>query len=204
MPSTVRPVLEITCWLVGLVTVGLYFVAVAHGEVERKAAIAAFTGAYAAPDRSDWSQERIAAFQAAEASESLPVALLRIPRVALEVPVYADITERDLNRGAGLIEGTALPGSDGNVGVAAHRDGYFRVLNEVLVGDVIELVSPGQRDIYRVSELSIVEPTDTRSLNATSSPSITLVTCYPFYFVGSAPQRYIVRAVSQSEIEVKR
>lgn len=199
---SMRLALEAVFWIVGLVSVALYVVAVAYGEIERRDGIEAFTGAHSAPDRSGWSQGRSDAFDESVASGSMPVAVLRIARVGLEVPVYTDATERNLNRGAGLIEGTALPGSDGNIGIAAHRDGYFRALSEVLVGDVIEVDSPHARGVYRVSALSIVDPTDTRPLNETGSPAITLVTCYPFYFVGSAPKRYIVQAVLQSETGV--
>lgn len=202
MPRSLRPVVEATCWVVGLALVAFYVIAVAYGEIERRDAIAAFTGAYPTPDRSAWSQGRIDAFEASAASGALPAAVLRIARVNLEVPVYTDATERNLNRGAGLIEGTALPGSDGNIGIAAHRDGYFRALSEVVVGDVIEVDSPHARRVYRVSELSVVDPTDIRPLNETGTPAVTLVTCYPFYFIGSAPKRYIVRAVLQSETGV--
>lgn len=130
------------------------------------------------------------------AGEGLPVALLRIARVDLEVPVYPDLGERNLNRGAGLIDGTGLPGSDGNVAIAAHRDGYFRALKDVANGDVLELETLHGTRRYRVSAISIVEPTDLWPLEKTGEPAVTLVTCYPFYFVGSAPQRYIVRAVA--------
>jgi sortase A len=204
MPRSFWPVVEGACWAVGLASIAFYFVAVAYGEVERRDAIEAFTGAYSAPDRTTWSPARIAAHEASVASGSLPVAVLRIARVDLEVPVFADATERNLNRGAGLIEGTARPGNAGNVGIAAHRDGYFRALREVSIGDVIELDSPEAQVVYRVSELSIVDPTDIRPLDETDMSSITLVTCYPFYFAGSAPKRYIVRAVLQSETGVSQ
>lgn len=128
--------------------------------------------------------------------EELPVALLRINQVALEVPVFQDLSERNLNRGAGLIDGTGLPGSEGNVAIAAHRDGYFRALKDVSKGDVLELETLHGSRQYRVSAISIVEPTDLWPLGDTEKPAVTLVTCYPFYFVGSAPQRYIVRAVA--------
>lgn len=130
------------------------------------------------------------------AVEELPVALLRINRVALEVPVFQDISERNLNRGAGLIDGTGLPGGEGNVAIAAHRDGYFRALKDVSKGDVLELETLHGSRKYRVSAISIVEPTDLWPLGDTGEAAVTLVTCYPFYFVGSAPQRYIVRAVA--------
>jgi sortase A len=150
-------------------------------------------------DQSSWSPGRIRGYAAAvtghDESER-PAAVLRIASVNLEVPVYADSNERNLNRGAGLIAGTAQPGGGGNVAIAAHRDGYFRALRNAAVGDVIELESRALRKTYRISEITIVEPTDMWPLDETDEPAVTLVTCYPFYFVGSAPQRFIVRAVA--------
>lgn len=149
----------------------------------------------------NWSVSRIRAHAAVvaesgESSASPPAALLRIRRVGLEVPVYADATERNLNRGAGLIAGTSAPDGGGNTGIAAHRDGYFRVLADVVMGDVLELETHSGQRRYRVTELSVVEPTDMSSLDATDVSTVTLVTCYPFYFAGPAPHRYIVRAVA--------
>jgi sortase A len=100
-----------------------------------------------------------------------------------------------LNRGAGWIEGTAGLGSSGNVGVAGHRDGFFRGLKDINEGDAIEIATIDGSLTYKVSEIMIVEPKDVYVLEPTPDPSVTLVTCYPFYFVGNAPQRYIVRAV---------
>lgn len=128
-------------------------------------------------------------------SEALPIALLRITRLGLEVPVYADTSERNLNRGAGWVEGTGAPDDGSNMAIAAHRDGYFRVLKDVTVGDILEVESISRRTTYRVSQISIVQPEDISPLAATDTATVTLVTCYPFYFVGHAPQRYIVRAV---------
>jgi sortase A len=126
----------------------------------------------------------------------LPIALLRISRVGLEVPVFADTSERNLYRGAGWVKGTSAPDDGGNMAIAAHRDSYFRALKDVAVGDIIEIESITQQQTYRVVKLSIVEPEDVSSLYATDTAAVTLVTCYPFYFVGNAPQRYIVRAVA--------
>lgn len=154
--------------------------------------------AIAAPEQALWSNARIRAYaqhsQDPESVRELPVALLRIPRVELEVPLYAELNERNLNRGAAWVEGTATPESLGNVGIAAHRDGYFRTLQDVVVGDTIELALPNQQRDYRITQLSIVDPTDVSPLHPTAQAALTLVTCYPFHFVGSAPQRYIVRA----------
>jgi len=129
-------------------------------------------------------------------SESLPIALLSIARVGLQVPVFADTSERNLNRGAGWVEGTAAPDDNGNIAIAAHRDGYFRALKDVALGDVLVLESMVRERNYQVTEISIVDPGDTSSLFATGTAAVTLVTCYPFYFVGHAPQRYVVRAVA--------
>lgn len=139
---------------------------------------------------------RVAPPASSPGSESMPIALLTIARVGLEVPVFADTSERNLNRGAGWVEGTAAPDDGGNIGIAAHRDGYFRVLEDVVLGDILVLESIAQEKNYRVTEISIVDPNDTLWLFATETAAVTLVTCYPFYFVGHAPQRYIVRAVA--------
>ena len=100
-----------------------------------------------------------------------------------------------MNRGVGHIEETALPGTGGNSGIAGHRDGFFRSLEDVRLGDAIELETLQERQLYRIERIWIVNPEEVSVLDSTPAQSITLVTCYPFYFVGSAPQRYIVRAV---------
>jgi len=119
--------------------------------------------------------------------------VLEIPSLKLTVPIFVGTSELQLNRGVGWIEGTAMPGDEGNVGLAGHRDGYFRGLKDLKVGDTIEVESIGRTLRYRVTQLKIVEPTDVSVLDPTDEPSVTLVTCYPFYYVGNAPQRYIVR-----------
>lgn len=124
------------------------------------------------------------------------LAVLRIPGIALEVPVRYSSKEATLRRGAGLIEGTAMPGTRGNIGIAAHRDTFFRGLKDIAQGDLIELDTPGDTQTYRVTGLSVVEPADVQVLADTGEPVLTLVTCYPFHFVGAAPQRFIVRAAS--------
>lgn len=124
------------------------------------------------------------------------LAVLRIPGITLEVPVIYGTGEPVLRRGAGLIEGASFPGDGGNVAIAAHRDTFFRGLKDVAVGDLIELDVPDRKWVYRVTELTVVEPTDVHVLADTGEPVLTLVTCYPFYFVGNAPQRFVVRAVA--------
>ena len=118
------------------------------------------------------------------------LAVIDIPRVSLRAPVYAGALER----GPGWIDGTAMPGQPGNIGIAGHRDGYFRALKDIQLGDHIRLRAPTGYENYVVEDILIVDPIDVDVLAATSEPTITLVTCFPFYFVGSAPQRFIVRA----------
>ncbi len=86
------------------------------------------------------------------------------------------------------------PGQEGNIGIAGHRDGFFRVLKDIGPGDTIELVTASRRDVYTVDQIVLVSPSDVSVLQARAGRSLTLVTCYPFYFIGSAPQRYIVQA----------
>jgi sortase A len=125
---------------------------------------------------------------------SRPLAVLRIARVHLEVPVLDGTSTLALNRGVGHIRGTAAPGEGGNTGIAGHRDGFFRLLRDVRLGDSIELERPGQTLQYRVTEILIVEPNNVDVLQPKTVPSLTLITCFPFYFIGSAPKRYVVEA----------
>jgi sortase A len=152
----------------------------------------------ALPDGVDtelWSRQRIEGYRESFSHDlGLPMGILRISSLNLEVPIHRGTDELTLNRGAGWIEGTALPGSDGNVGLAAHRDGFFRVLKDIEIGAPIVLETlEGVRN-YRVVNLTIVEPNDVEVLAPRQAPALTLVTCYPFYFVGHAPQRFIVHA----------
>jgi sortase A len=146
-------------------------------------------------DYSLWSPNRVKDYQESLSVDfSAPQALLRIPAIDLEVPVLDGIDELTLNRAVGRIPGTARPDGLGNVGIAGHRDGFFRGLKDITVGDDVELVTWRQRMRYEVKEIRIVEKHDTHVLTETDDSMVTLVTCYPFYFVGHAPKRYIVKA----------
>jgi sortase A len=142
-----------------------------------------------------WSDKRIVAYK-----ESLgkftdgPRAILRISKINLEVPVFNDTDELTLNRGVGRIHGTAQFGRSGNLAIAGHRDGFFRGLRDITAGDLLELDLHDRKDQYVVADIQIVTPEDTSVLAPTAKPTLTLVTCFPFYYVGSAPQRYIVTA----------
>jgi sortase A len=148
-----------------------------------------------APDYSSWSSARIRHYEASLAAKvSPPIALLRIARVNVEAPVLEGTDDLTLNRGLGRIPGTARPGEIGNIGIAGHRDGFFRELKDIKLGDRIELETPQGTATYIVDHLQIVNPAEVNVLQSGSTSSLTLVTCYPFYFIGSAPQRFIVHA----------
>jgi sortase A len=132
-----------------------------------------------------------------EIADDTVFAVLRIPRIALEVPVNAGTGAQVLLRGAGLIAGTAAPGTAGNVAIAAHRDSFFRGLKDVELGDLVELDTREGTWTYRVTALWVVEPNEVQVIADTGEPVLTLVTCYPFYFVGHAPRRFIVRATAE-------
>lgn len=146
-----------------------------------------------------WSEKRTREYKESLAQKlDMPLAILRIPKISLEVPVFNDTDDLVLNRGVGRILGTARVGETGNLGIAGHRDGFFRGLKDLRVGDEIDLVRTSQTDKYVVENIQVVSPSDVSVLNPTRAPSITLVTCFPFYYIGSAPQRYIVRASIKS------
>lgn len=122
------------------------------------------------------------------------VGRLEIPRLGISAVVRAGSDARTLRLAVGHIPGTALPGEQGNVGLAAHRDTFFRRLGEIREEDEVRLVTPEGTFSYRVQGTQVVNPSDVWVLDPTASPALTLVTCYPFTYVGSAPRRFIVRA----------
>jgi sortase A len=206
--------LEVALWGAGLVLIALFFGIRLDAALGRKAALSRFEAARASlspsdraaawssalsafdsPDKKLWSPDRVRGFDASLSHEfAPPLAILRIPKIDLEVPVLAGTDELALNRGVGHIAGTPRPGQPGNVGIAGHRDGFFRGLKDVAAGDSLEIESLSRTDRYRIESITIVSPDRVDVLAPTASPVVTLVTCFPFYYVGSAPQRYIVRA----------
>ncbi|HEY6507926.1 MAG TPA: class D sortase [Vicinamibacterales bacterium] len=189
-------VAEGACWALGLA--GLVWWAAFHVGVARSTRndLERFATLRMAPDQSSWSPTRVSAWrQALTEPVPVPLAVLRIPKIRLEVAVLPGTDDRTLDRGVGHIEDTAPPGTDGNLGIAGHRDSFFRGLKDVAPGDVIELDTLQGTDTYRVERTWVVSPQEVSVLDPTSTRALTLVTCFPFYFVGSAPERFIVRAV---------
>lgn len=207
---------ELGLWLVGIALIVTYFAASARLENHREHGLALFAQARATAQLNSPKVDRIDRVAAIEDTpvqddpsafpkeisvadsdaQSLPIAVLRMASVGLEVPVYPDISEINLNRGAGWIGGTAAPNTGGNIAIAAHRDRHFGALENIQLGDVLELESLSGPSEFRVSRIAIVEPDEVSVLDDTPVATVTLVTCYPFHFIGSAPQRYIVQATA--------
>ena len=205
----------------GVALLGFYGVARLHTSLAQAAALDAFAVAQAAngapaadganatpaapfaaasePDQSLWDQRRIAAYRASLAVGATPLGVLVVPRLGLRAAVFEGTDTLALNRGVGRIEGTAPLGTIGNVGIAGHRDGFFRALKNIAAGDEIEVQSLEGTLRYRVTETLIVAPEDVYVLAPTEGATLTLVTCYPFYIVGDAPKRFIVKGVARGE-----
>jgi LPXTG-site transpeptidase (sortase) family protein len=122
------------------------------------------------------------------------LARLDVPSVKLRTTVLEGSDDATLARGSGHIEDTPLPGERGNMGIAGHRDTVFRPLRHIQVGDPMDLTTSDRVYHYRISKTLIVQPEDVYVLDPTPQPTLTLVTCYPFEFVGHAPRRFIVQA----------
>jgi len=119
---------------------------------------------------------------------------IEIPRLLLSAVVVEGVGKTTLRRAVGHIPGTALPGQPGNVGLAGHRDTFFRSLKDLKIKDEIQLSTLAGNFKYEVESLRVVEPDNVGVLARSRENVLTLVTCYPFYYVGPAPQRWIVRA----------
>ena len=125
---------------------------------------------------------------------------IEIPRLGVSTIIRAGSDARTLRLAVGHIPGTAYPGEQGNIGLAGHRDTFFRRLRDIKVDDEIRIVTPEETYTFKVERTSVVKPRDTWVLNDTSAGTVlTLVTCYPFTYVGSAPDRFIVRAAQQQD-----
>jgi sortase A len=119
---------------------------------------------------------------------------LEAPSVKLSTVILEGTDDGTLSRGSGHIEDTPVPGQPGNVGIAGHRDTTFRALRNIHVGDPLDYKTADRIYRYRISKTMIVGPDDVYVLDPTAQPALTLVTCYPFEFIGHAPRRFIVRA----------
>jgi len=185
--------------VIGLASLGYYaYVSVEsrlYQELENRELDAILASASAPP-----TAESAAAPADREAPRRLPpvagsaIGRIEIPRLGISVVIRAGSDARTLRLAVGHIPGTAFPGEIGNIGLAGHRDTFFRRLRDIRPDDEIRIVTAEGTWAFRVKETSVVKPQDTWVLDATKAPTLTLVTCYPFTYVGSAPQRFVVRA----------
>jgi len=145
------------------------------------------------PDLAEANHRRPASLGIA-AGVGSPLGLIEISAIGLEVMILEGTDDRVLRRAVGHIPGTSLPGQPGNVAIAGHRDTFFRPLRKIRKNDEITLTTLDGSYRYRVDFTQVIDPENTRVLADSDEAILTLVTCYPFYFVGSAPKRFIVRA----------
>jgi len=203
----------------GMLLISAYIASWFYGAIYSRSSLQSFWASQAAaqttseaksqsqsslPDFRLWSEKRIQKYQASLlAKVPPPLGVIEIPSLGLQVPILEGADDLTLDRGVGHIAGTASPGESGNIGIAGHRDGFFRGLKDIHVGDTIDIQSQQGNSHYRVDEIQIVSPDEVSVLNPRAKPSLTLVTCYPFYFVGSAPSRYIVHATLANTDDLK-
>jgi sortase A len=194
--KTVLRLTEDFLWVVALASIG--FCSVAYGsaaihQARQKAVLEALRANFAAPaslaSASQASNSKVA--------NNVLLGLIEIPRLATGSIVEEGVETPTLWKAVGHIPGTALPGERGNAVLAAHRDTYFSGLGDLKVGDLVSFKSPTATYSYRVESTRIVEPDDAQVLAASNEPILTLVTCYPFHYIGNAPLRYVVTAREQ-------
>lgn len=194
-----RHILERSCFAAGTVLALLAAVVAFDGLAHSRAAVADFDQARQqlaeSTDQSLWSDVRKEEYRRSLNKDAgTTLAVLRIPSVGIEVPVYDSVDKTALNRGTGHIESTSRPDENGNIAIAGHRDGFFRGLKNIEIGDRIDLDSLGGTRQFTVASVEIVDPLDVSVLDASDATVLTLITCYPFYFAGPAPDRFVVRA----------
>jgi sortase A len=200
--------LEAGLYLGGVALLAVFFQIRADGEQHREDGVRAFhasienhatanSGAWT-PNQELWTEKRIRDYEESlKVDAEPPLALMTIPSLGIEVPVYNGADDFNLNRGVGRIKGTAWIDASGNLGIAGHRDGFFRGLKDIEEGQSIELQTARGSVVYAVTSIMIVDPDEVSVLAPTQEQTLTLVTCYPFYYVGHAPKRYIVKATAE-------
>lgn len=209
--------LEASLFISGVALVAVFIQVRASSELQRAEGVQAFLNAdrsqvqiqnlstgdssfaeITSPDTELWSAQRVVDYEnSLQSGTDMPEAVLTIEKLGIQVPVYNGANDLNLDRGVARIKGTGTIDGQGNLGIAGHRDGFFRALKDIAVGDGIELQTTRGIVNYTVSSMEIVDPSDVSVLGPTTNSTITLVTCYPFYYVGHAPKRFIVKAEAE-------
>jgi sortase A len=142
-----------------------------------------------------WNATRITDYEdSLKIKSAPPLGIFMIDKLNIRVPIYNGTDEVTLDRGVGRIKGMAKMDEDGNLGISGHRDGFFRGLKDIEVGDDIKIQTTRGTENYAVTSITIIDKSDISILKPATEKTLTIVTCYPFYFVGHAPKRYIVHA----------
>ena len=150
------------------------------------------------PDQSLWNAARVTDYEESlKVKAAPPLGIFTIKTLNIQVPIYNGTEEFYLNRGLGRIKGMAKMDEVGNLGISGHRDGFFRALKDIQLGDDIEIQTTRGVESYAVTSITIIPKSDISILAPTTDKTLTIVTCYPFYFVGHAPKRYIVKATAK-------
>jgi sortase A len=140
------------------------------------------------------TEQPVSSLSRATKNEGDVLGRIEIPRLGLKVAILEGTSAQTLRLGAGHIKGTALPGEPGNIGIAGHRDTWFRAVRDIRDQDEIQIQTRSGLSRYEVDWMQIVEPGDGGVLTASPGSAVTLVTCFPFHYIGAAPERYIVHA----------
>jgi len=148
-----------------------------------------------APDQSLWSEKMRIKYEKVKKDSTGLLAMLEIDSLNLEAPVYMGTDRLTLDRGVGVVDIGAYPGEVGNIAMSGHRDSFFRPLKDIKLGDEINLRTAESNQRFEVVDILIVDALDVSVLDPTETTVLTLITCYPFYYVGYAPDRYIVKAI---------
>ena len=187
-PSAARPRnraaawIERCLWLIGCIALG--YCAFLWGRAQYDQA------------QGNWALEHIAAPSSAPVGnpEGSLVGRIEIPRLEVSAIVFEGTSDDTLARGVGHLKGSAAPGERGNLVLAGHRDTFFRELRDIRKGDEVTIKAPDGKFQYQVDSTEVVQPDQTEVLRPSDNATLTLITCYPFAYIGNAPERFIVRA----------
>ena len=154
------------------------------------------------PDQSDWSSKRLERYSQLDRSRlGEPLAIIRVPELAVAARIYPDVYNDALEAGAAWVSATSRPGEVGNIAIAGHRDSFFRPLEGIPLGTRISLTTAEMELKFAVTSVEIVDPLNTSPLAPTATTTLTLITCHPFRYQGFAPDRYIIRAELLEELQ---
>jgi sortase A len=184
--------LQYALWGIAIVALGVYAASIGERWASQAYLHWEFAQALQAPARPEPPKHNIL-------GGAQPLGRLEIPSIGFSALFVEGDDNRTLRRAVGHIPGTAAPGSSGNVGLSAHRDTFFRHLNEIREGDVIWITTLNGRFEYVVESSRIVNPDERAVLRNVGHPTLTLVTSYPFYYLGAAPKRFVVHALLVDE-----